>query len=149
MAEGEAQSIWRVASAGARNSEAGAPSLPTSSSPCGPCCLPLSRARGLGSAPRQATGPDGFFTFFCFYCTSSLLLLPVIANFFFCLIIFIYLLLFFGCVGSSLRRGLSLVEARGGCFSLRCAGFSLWWLLLLQSTGSRRVSFSSCGTRAQ
>ena len=34
-------------------------------------------------------------------------------------------------------------------FSLWCAGFSLRWLLLLQSMGSRRVGFSSCGTRAQ
>ena len=39
---------------------------------------------------------------------------------------------------------LSLVVASGGYSSLLCAGFSLWWLLLLQSTG-----FSSCGTWAQ
>ena len=32
--------------------------------------------------------------------------------------------------------------------SLQCAGFSLWWLLLLQSTGSRHMGFSSCGLRA-
>ena len=31
---------------------------------------------------------------------------------------------------------------------LRCAGFSLQWLLLLQSTGSRHMGFSSCGSRA-
>ena len=43
---------------------------------------------------------------------------------------------------------------RGGEQSLRCAGFSLWWLLLW-STGSRRASvvvargLSSCGARAQ
>ena len=35
--------------------------------------------------------------------------------------------------------GLSLVAASGGFSSLRCAGFSLWWLLLLRSMGSRRV----------
>ena len=35
-----------------------------------------------------------------------------------------------------------------GYSSLRCAGFSLWWLLLLWSTGCRRASFSTCGTRA-
>ena len=46
-------------------------------------------------------------------------------------------------------RGLSLVAASGGYSWLQCAGFSLRWLLLLQSTGSRRVVFSSCGTRAQ
>ena len=39
-------------------------------------------------------------------------------------------------------RGLSLVAARGGYSSLRCTGFSLWWLLLLRSTGSRRAGFS-------
>ena len=36
-------------------------------------------------------------------------------------------------------RGLSLVAASRGYSLLWCAGFSLWWLLLLQSTGSRRV----------
>ena len=46
-------------------------------------------------------------------------------------------------------HGLSLVVASGGYSLLRCAGFSLWWLLLLKSTGSRRVGFSSCGSRAQ
>ena len=57
---------------------------------------------------------------------------------------------FFGgrCVGSSLPRGLSLVAARGGYSSLWCVGFSLQWLLLLQSTGSRCTGFSSCGSRA-
>ena len=63
--------------------------------------------------------------------------------------LFIYLFIY-GCVGSSsLRVGFSLVVASGGYSSLRCAGFSLRWLLLLQSTGSRRAGFSSCGTRAQ
>ena len=36
-----------------------------------------------------------------------------------------------------------------GYSSLQCAGFSLQWLLLLRSTGSRCASFSSCGTWAQ
>ena len=43
---------------------------------------------------------------------------------------------------------LSLVAASGGYSSLWCAGFSLQWLLLLRSTGSRRAGFSSCGTWA-
>ena len=58
----------------------------------------------------------------------------------FCHILLIYLFLkifsylfIFGCVGSLLQ----------------CAGFSLRWLLLFQSTGSRRMGFSSCGMRAQ
>ena len=46
-------------------------------------------------------------------------------------------------------RGLSLVAASGGYSSLWYAGFSLQWLLLLRSMGSRHVGFSSCGTQAQ
>ena len=38
--------------------------------------------------------------------------------------------------------GLSLVAATGGSSSLQCVGFSSWWLLLLQSTGSRHMGFS-------
>ena len=45
-------------------------------------------------------------------------------------------------------HGPSLVAVSGGYSSLWCAGFSLRWLLLLWSTGSRRAGFSSCGTRA-
>ena len=46
-------------------------------------------------------------------------------------------------------QGLSLVAASGVDSLLWCAGFSLWWLLLLQSMGSRGAGFSSCGTWAQ
>ena len=46
-------------------------------------------------------------------------------------------------------RGLSPVAARGGYSALQCVGFSLRWLLLLHSTGSRCAGFSSCVTRAQ
>ena len=52
-------------------------------------------------------------------------------------------------------RRLSLVVVSGGYSSLQCAGFSLRWLLLLQSTGSRHPGLvvvarglSSCGTWA-
>ena len=52
-------------------------------------------------------------------------------------------------------RGLSLVGASGGYSSLWCAGFSLQWLLLLQSMGFRCVGsvvvacrLSSCASRA-
>ena len=45
-------------------------------------------------------------------------------------------------------RGLSLVATSRGYALLPCAGFSLQWLLLLQSMGSRRAGFSSCGSRA-
>ena len=43
---------------------------------------------------------------------------------------------------------LSLVAASGDHPLLWCVGFSLRWLLLLWSTGSRRVGFSSCASRA-
>ena len=45
-------------------------------------------------------------------------------------------------------HGLSLVEASGRYSSLWCAGFSLWWFLLLWTTGSRWAGFSSCGWQA-
>ena len=51
------------------------------------------------------------------------------------LIIFIYLFIWLRWVFFA-ARGLSLVASSGG-------------LLLLRSTGSRRVGFSSCGTQAQ
>ena len=44
---------------------------------------------------------------------------------------------------------LSLVVANGGYSSLRCMGFSLQWLLLLQSMATRWAVFSSCGSQAQ
>ena len=46
-------------------------------------------------------------------------------------------------------RGLSLITASRGYSSLRCTGFSLWWLLLLRNMSSRCTGFSSCGTWAQ
>ena len=51
------------------------------------------------------------------------------------------------CAFIAVRR-LSLVVESGGCSSFRCAGFSVQWLLLLRSTGSRHAGFSSCGTWA-
>ena len=62
---------------------------------------------------------------------------------------FIYLFIYFWlCWVFVAARGLSLVAASRGYSSLWCAGFSLRWLLLLWSTGSRRMGFSSCGSRA-
>ena len=62
------------------------------------------------------------------------------------LFIFIYLWL---CWVFIAVCGLSLVVVSGGYSSLRCAGFSLRWLLLLRNTGSRSMGFSSCGSWAQ
>ena len=61
---------------------------------------------------------------------------------------FIYFIYFWLCWVFVTARRLSLVEARGGYSSLRCTCFSLRWLLLLRSTGFRRMGFSSCGTWA-
>ena len=68
-------------------------------------------------------------------------------TFYFYFILFIYLF----CLRwvFTAVHGLSLVAASGGYSLLRCTGFSLWWLLLLWGTGSRRTGFSSCGSRAQ
>ena len=79
--------------------------------------------------------------------------LPSVALFFFffflinvCMYLFIYSWLHWVFVA---ERRLPLDAASGGYSSLQCAGFSLRWLLLLRSTGSRHAGFSSCGTRAQ
>ena len=59
---------------------------------------------------------------------------------------FIYL--FLAALGLRCCMWLSLVVASEGYSSLQCASFSLQRLLLLRSSGSRRVGFSSCGSRA-
>ena len=71
------------------------------------------------------------------------------SNIFFFFFLKDLILLIFGCIGSSLLHGLSLVVASRGYSSLWCMGFSLQWLLLLGSMGSRCAGFSSCGMRAQ
>ena len=58
--------------------------------------------------------------------------------FFFLINLFIYLFIYFWlCWVSVAALGLSVVAASRGYSSLWCAGFSLWWLLSLWSTGSR------------
>ena len=74
---------------------------------------------------------------------SAPILFSVYSAFFFFYIYF-WLLWVFVAV-----HGLSLAAASGGYSSLRCADFSLRWLLLLRSMGSRHAGFSSCGTQAQ
>ena len=55
---------------------------------------------------------------------------------FYLFILFIY---FWLCWVFVAAHGLSLVVASGGYSSLGCGGFSLQWLLLLRSTGSRHA----------
>ena len=70
----------------------------------------------------------------------------VLYYYYFLINLFIYLWLCWVFVAT---HGLSLVVESGGYFSLQCTGFSLRWLLLLWSMGSKHVGFSSCGRRAQ
>ena len=46
-------------------------------------------------------------------------------------------------------HGLSVVVASRDYSLFRCAGFSLWWLCLLQSIGSRLTGFSGYSTWLQ
>ena len=69
-----------------------------------------------------------------------------LGNFF---LIYLFYFYFWLCWGFVAGRGLSLVAASGGYSPLRCTGFSLRWLILLWSTGSRCTGFSSCGMWAQ
>ena len=60
-----------------------------------------------------------------------------------------YLFFFWLCWVFIAACGLSLIVASRCYSSLQCVGFSLWWFLLLRSTGSRLVGFSSCSVWAQ
>ena len=62
-------------------------------------------------------------------------LLPFFFKIYF--ILFFILFYFWLCWVFIAARGLSLFAVSGGHSSLRCAGFSLRWLLLLWSMGSR------------
>ena len=68
---------------------------------------------------------------------------------------FVFFFFFWLCWVFVGARRLSLVAASGGSSSLRFEGFSLQWLLLLWSTGSRRTGsivvacgLGSCGSWA-
>ena len=95
--------------------------------------------------------PLGLLFFPSFHFLKKLLLYLIEHFHFFLMIAFIYLLFiyFWLCwVFVDVLR-LSLVVASGGYSSLWCTGFSMRWLLLLRSTGSRSVGFSSCSTWVQ
>ena len=67
--------------------------------------------------------------------------------FFFLIIFFINALIF--CSSGSLLLCRLFSSCRGQGYSLVVGGFSLRWLLLLQSKAVGPVGFSSCGTQAQ
>ena len=87
-----------------------------------------------------------FFFFFWLFIVVSIALTKRIFFFFFKINLLIYFWLHWVCVAA---HWLSLVAVSGGYFSLQCPGFSLRWLLLLQSTGCRCTGFSSCGSWSQ
>ena len=80
-----------------------------------------------------------FFPHCCviFHCMNE----PYLIYLFYCCFFFINLFILFTYFWLRwvfiAARGLSLVVVSGGYSSLRCMAFSLPWLLLLQSTGSR------------
>ena len=75
------------------------------------------------------TAEMGTTLFFCCCCCCFY-------SYFFKIYLFIY---FLTVLGLRFARGLSLVAASGGHSSSQCAGLSLSWPLLLQSTGCRRA----------
>ena len=79
-----------------------------------------------------------------FVCLSIYLAIYFLKKF-----IYVFIYLFWLCWVFVAAHGLSLVVASRGYSSLRCMGFSLRWLLLLRSMGSRHVGFSSCSSWAQ
>ena len=91
----------------------------------------------------------------CYTCMNTYILFQILFPFgyykifffipYLCIHLFIY---FWLCWVFVAARGLSLVVASGGYSLLWCVGFSLQWLLLLRSTGSRCVGFSSCSSWA-
>ena len=68
--------------------------------------------------------------------------------FFFLINLFVLFIYFWLHCVFVVAHGLSLVAVSWDYSSLRCSRFSLRWLLLLRSTGSRFMGFSSCGSRA-
>ena len=57
----------------------------------------------------------------------------------------------FGCAGSSLLHRLQSCREWSveTSLQLQCTGFSLWWFLLLWSSGSRACGLNSCGLQIQ
>ena len=82
------------------------------------------------------------------YFFTHLLYLFMRSNFiFFNFLKFIYL--FLAALGLHCCAPAFASCGKRGLIFVWCTGFSLWWLLLLRSMGSRRTGFSSCGIRAQ
>ena len=94
-----------------------------------------------------AMGTEVIFNLCSYKAAVCILLHRCFLQFFKKINLFIYIYFLLRWVFVAARR-LSLVVASRGYSSLWCAGFSLWWLFLLQSMGSRHAGLSSCGSRA-
>ena len=114
---------------------------------CGMQLLVVACMWDLVPWPGIKPGPPALGAWCLIHCLPGKSLSSILTCFFF-LNLFILFIYFWLCWVSVAMRRLSLVAASGGYSLLQCVGFSLRWLLLLQSTGSRHVGFSSCGSRA-
>ena len=89
--------------------------------------------------PHPSVGQLGCFNAWAIVITAVMNVGVQVSFFFFLINLFILFIYFWLRWVFVAARGLSLVAASRGYSSLWCAGFSLRWLLLLQSTGSRRA----------
>ena len=88
-------------------------------------------------------------TIYFFYYLKKIFFLFLFFNRFYLFVcLLVYLFIYWLHLVFVVACRLSLVVGSEGYSSLRCVGFSLRWLLLLWSMGSRHVGFSSCGSRA-
>ena len=73
----------------------------------------------------------------CYLIVVLICISLMISDIYIYFLIYLFIIYFWLCWVFVSVGGLSLVAASGGHSSLRCAGLSLSWPLLLQSTGSR------------
>ena len=101
--------------------------------PCHPTLRELSVFFAISQYPKQCLEDNR-------YSVNIWLIHKLMSEIKICFVLFFkFIYLFWLCWVFVAARGLSLVAASRGYSSLRCTGFSLQWLLLLWSTGSRHV----------
>ena len=98
----------------------------------------MSEVRSWSNTPPHVHNGQGVIHSFCFFFLSRFI---IFKNYLFILFFWLHWVFVATC-------GFSLVSASGGYSSLQFTGFSLWWRLLLQSTGSRVQGLSSCSAQA-
>ena len=113
----------------------------------GETLLILQRPVQMSSSPKDSSQKESTCLLMCSFCPGPLGWAAPMTKIR-CLLWFLFIYLWLHWVFVAVH-GLPLLVASRGYSSLRCTGFSLQWLLLLQSTGSRSASFSSCGMQAQ